>query len=86
MAFRVEAEPGPDGEPIPVRVGRGGALERVREVLDRWPGEGYAYFRLRAESGDVLIVRREQVRGATRWELVYYERQTPSSTGSDPAG
>lgn len=56
----------------PAAFGRGGALRPVAEVLDRWPGEGHRYFRVRTDDGAVQILRHDEDRD--RWTLHYFER------------
>lgn len=74
-SFRVESERDATGSLVPRRVGRAGCVQRIVEVLDRWPGANYIYFRVRTETGDVLILRREEGEEAARgWELVFFER------------
>ena len=59
----------------PRRFGWGGAAREVREVLDRWDGEGHRYFRLRDETGAVLILRQDLEAGS--WRLHFFEREAP---------
>ena len=40
-------------------------------VLDRWPGKGYLYLKVRANDGAIYILRREDASG--RWELWLFD-------------
>jgi len=59
----------------PAAFGRSGALRPVAEVLDRWPGEGHRYFRVRTADGAVQILRHDEDRD--RWVLHCFERGDP---------
>jgi chemotaxis protein methyltransferase CheR len=63
----------------PVAFGRRGALRSVAEVLDRWPGEGHRYFRVRTADGAVAILRHDEDRD--RWALHYFERSEAETRG-----
>jgi hypothetical protein len=39
---------------------RGGKVFEVQELLDQWYGIGYQCFRVRADDGNVYILRRQQ--------------------------
>ena len=68
-SLRVDCDP--RGEPVAVVLGDPAALERVAEVVDRWPGSDHDYFRVRTERGDQFILRRDG--GA--WQVVFYRRR-----------
>lgn len=44
---------------------------QVAEILDRWLGEDHAYFKLRADDGNLYLIRYDQ--RADDWELVLTE-------------
>lgn len=52
---------------IPTRFGPSGSEHEVAEILDRWPGEDHAYFKVRTTSGDLYILRHDTDSGA--WEI-----------------
>lgn len=58
-----------DERPVAIRLG--GRRIAVREILDRWYGEGHAYFKLTGEDGTVYIIRQD--RSADTWELILME-------------
>lgn len=75
--LRVECDRVGGQESEPRRFGWPGApLREVVEVVDRWPGERHRYFRVRDETGAVLILRHDRQRDA--WQLVFFERGGPS--------
>lgn len=56
---------------MPVRFGYGGTLREVEEVIDRWLGADYRYFRVRTREADTFILRYDE-RSAT-WQISVYE-------------
>lgn len=43
----------------------------VEEIVDRWYGEAYDYYKLIADDGNLYVLRRD--RTEDRWELVLME-------------
>jgi hypothetical protein len=41
-------------------------------ILDRWPGAGYGYVKLRGADGAIYILRHDEAGG--RWQLVQFIR------------
>ena len=74
QVFAVQVDPvrGPGGEPEPRRLRFGGRVVAVAEVLDRWPGEGYRYLKLRGGDDATYILRHGEA--GDRWELVQFIR------------
>ena len=72
FAVQVDTVRGPGGEPDPRRLRFSGRCVEVAEVLDRWPGEGYRYLKLRGGDGATYILRHEEA--GDRWELVQFIR------------
>jgi hypothetical protein len=68
----VECVTDPTGEAVPCRFGLGGRRVEVVETLDRWPGTGYVYHKLRGSDGATYILRRDTARD--RWQLVLFVR------------
>jgi hypothetical protein len=58
-ALRVECRTS-GGDWLPVRFGRGDSVQDVAEVLDRWPGGDYCYFRVRTLDGAFYILRHDE--------------------------
>lgn len=67
---QVECHPGTRGDELPHRLRFDGRRVDV-EVIDRWEGPAYRYFKLRGSDGGVYIVRHEAVAGV--WTLVIYD-------------
>jgi len=55
----------------------------VKEVLDRWYGEGHDYFKVRADDGFIYILRHD--RDNDEWELVMMEKDSAAPTEGDSA-
>jgi hypothetical protein len=43
--------------------------------LDRWPGEGYCYFRVRTLEGALYILRHDELDDS--WQISVYRRGDP---------
>ena len=70
FTFLVEAEPDPRGELLPQRFHLGARGIEVIEILDRWPGAGHLYVKLRGSDGAIDILRQDLDRG--RWQLALF--------------
>ena len=44
---------------------------RVKEVMDRWYGEGSVYFKVEAEDNNIYLLKYEE--GQDSWDLVFYQ-------------
>jgi hypothetical protein len=67
---RVECYSGYKPEERPVRIVFQAQTLEIVEVEDRWYSPGATYFRVRAESGDRYVLRREDAQGL--WSLTAY--------------
>jgi hypothetical protein len=72
FALEVEVATDATGNAAPRRIGLGARGVEVAEVLDRWPGAGYGYAKLRGADGAIYIVRHDEAGG--RWQLVQFIR------------
>lgn len=70
MSLRVECREGAAG-PEPLRFGTCGRMREVAEVVDRWPGEGYCYFRVRTRDGARFLLRHDTEND--RWRIAAFE-------------
>lgn len=73
--MRVEVRttsPGPAGELVPRSIGFGPRDVGVTAVLDRWPGDGYCYVKVKGDDGSVYILRHDEAEDA--WRLTLFER------------
>lgn len=69
-SLRVECEGGPAG-PEPVRFGTTCGMREIAQVVDRWPGEGYCYFRVRTREGAFFLLRHDEAED--RWRIAAFE-------------
>ena len=76
----VETTPDPWGEALPRRFRLGARVVEAVEILDRWPGAGHLYVKLRGSDGSVYILRQDSDRGA--WQLVLFrDRRVADDAG-----
>jgi hypothetical protein len=61
------------GESVPTGFKLGGTMLAVCEIIDRWPGENYSYFKVRAEDEALYILRHDKI--AAQWELTLFSRR-----------
>lgn len=76
--LRVECVEGPVG-PEPVRFGTDCAMREVAAIVDRWPGEGYCYFRVQTREGGLFLLRRDA--DADRWRIAAFESGPAAASG-----
>jgi hypothetical protein len=76
MKVRVSCYEGYMGEESPRSFSLGDRRLDVAEILDRWRGEGYEYFKLAASDGNRYILRRDRVR--EEWEIIQFTLGTPA--------
>jgi hypothetical protein len=69
----VESESGPFGD-MPKRFRLDGREVEIAENIDRWHGEGYSYFKVKGDDGNLYILRLDEQIG---WELTMF--QSPQS-------
>jgi hypothetical protein len=79
--FEVEVRciAGASGELEPVEVDCGRRRILVREIVDRWFGDGHRYFKLLGDDGGLYILRHDKQRDA--WEITMFERTTRGAAG-----
>ena len=70
MKVRVEGYSGYKADERPLRFCLGERWYEVREVVDRWYGPDYVYFRVRADDGNLYVLRLDQ--GTQEWSLSGY--------------
>lgn len=73
MDIKVECYSGYKAQERPVRIISAGKDLSVEEVLDRWYGEDHDYFKVRAEDGNIYILKYS--REDDKWELTMFERK-----------
>jgi hypothetical protein len=75
MKVEVECYSGRKVDERPVRFRLDGHEYLVEEVLDQWYGPDDAFYKLRADDGNLYIVRRETSTPEGAWYLVSFRRQ-----------
>ncbi len=75
MEIRVESYAGYRGEQEPTAFWLGERRLAVNAILDRWIGPDYRYFRVRADDGDLYVLRRDDTND--RWTLGAFTRESP---------
>lgn len=71
MTVRVEGYSGYKANERPLRFCLGERWRQVREVVDRWYGPDCSYFRVRADDGNLYVLRLDE--GAQEWSLAGYQ-------------
>lgn len=82
MRIDVRTVAAPSGEGEPREFLLGNRRVAVEQILDRWHGEGYRYFRLRGDDRAVYILRHDET--ADDWEMTLFERASASDSGTAP--
>jgi hypothetical protein len=72
LEVQVECYAGHRGEETPRRVWFGDRTLEVAAIIDQWLDPEHRYFKFADPSGDLFIVRHDEMSG--RWELTMYER------------
>jgi hypothetical protein len=67
VKVKVEAYSGYKADERPLRFCLGEQWHQVEEVLDRWYGPDYRYFRLRADDGELYVLKHDEATG--EWSL-----------------
>lgn len=77
---------GPSGEQEPVEVVFGARRVPIAEVVDRWFGEDYRYFKVRGRNDATYILRHNATIDV--WEMTLYQRahHDAKTTGDDGPG
>ena len=71
MIIKVETYSGYKASERPISFSIGERALRVEEILDRWYGKDYEYFKLKADDGCTYIIRYN--RAKDEWELTMME-------------
>ena len=74
MILRVECYSGYKAEERPVRFQLDGCGHMVEAVLDQWHDPEATYFKVRADDGNVYILRHMLSPQADAWTLEAYQR------------
>ena len=79
MKLEVDCYSGRTADERPVRLRLDGRQYLVEEVLDQWYGPHDAFYKVRADDGNLYILRRETSTPEEPWHLVSF-RQLPRET------
>jgi len=71
IPLKVECYSGYTADEHPVAFRLGDRRVAVAEVVDRWYGEGHAYFKLIGQDGMQYLIRQD--RQSDTWELILFE-------------
>jgi hypothetical protein len=77
-AIRVECYAGHRAEESPRRFFLGQREVRVSEIIDRWLDPDCSYFKVRADDGDIYILRYD--RSADTWQMTLFSSGTHADT------
>jgi hypothetical protein len=80
---RVECYAGYRGDQRPVRFVLGEQGYRVWEIEDQWYSPGVIYFRVRADDGNLYVLRHDEVQDV--WMLEGFRAQSSERPGPDHA-
>jgi hypothetical protein len=73
MVVRVECYPGRKADERPVRFRLDVHSYMVQEVLDRWYEPEHVFFKIRADDGNLYILRHQtSVPDGKKWDLVSF--------------
>jgi hypothetical protein len=76
--IRVECYAGHRAEESPRRFFLGQREIRVSEIIDRWLDPDYSYFKVRADDGDIYILRYDRI--ADTWQMTLFSSGTHNDT------
>jgi hypothetical protein len=77
MHLDVECYSGRKVDERPVRFSLAGHSYVVEEVLDQWYGTGSTFFKVRADDGNLYILRQQTTTPDGAWDLVSFRQATP---------
>ena len=75
MKVTVEGYSGYKANERPMRFCLGDRWYEVRELVDRWYGPDYCYFRVRADDGHIYLLRLDE--RSQEWTLSGYRADEP---------
>ncbi len=84
MTIHVECYSGYRGDEEPRAFRLGERRLTVVELLDRWLSLEHRYFKVKADDGDIYILRHAE--GSGEWTLAAYSRAPQGETGSSGGG
>jgi hypothetical protein len=79
MRLDVECYSGRKADERPVRFSLGGHSYLVEEVLDQWYGTESTFFKVRADDGNLYILRQQTSTPDRAWDLVSFRQASDKS-------
>jgi len=76
MKLEVHCYSGYKADERPVRFYLDGHEHLVEEIQDRWYGPNEVFYKLRADDGDLYILRQETSTPSGSWELVLFQESS----------
>lgn len=74
MKLEVDCYSGRKAEERPIRFRLDGRQYFVEEVLDQWYGPGEAFHKIRADDGNLYILRQQTSTPEGTWDLVSFRK------------
>lgn len=78
MIIHVECYAGYRADERPVRFIIGNQTIEVHEIIDRWHGVGYRYFKVVGNDNNIYLLRHDEERYC--WELTFFKKRFPHLT------
>ena len=75
MQVCVETATDRRGHEVPLRLLLDARTIEIAEIVDRWYGDDYCYFKVRTETGDIYILRFDEESG--EWGLTMFKSAQP---------
>jgi hypothetical protein len=72
MKLTVQCYSGRKGDERPISFWLGGRQYQVEAVLDQWYDPGHIFYKVRADDGNLYILRQETSTPDGAWELVSF--------------
>ena len=74
MKIEVQFYAGTKGDERPLRFTMNAHEYLVEEVVDQWYGPEHTFFKLRADDGNLYILRHQTLEPEGNWELVSFRQ------------
>ena len=81
MTLRVECYSGYKGDKRPIRFELNSQTYFVEDVLDQWYGPDDTYFKVRADDGNLYVLRRATSASEGEWSLESYRQSVMKASG-----
>jgi hypothetical protein len=75
MLVNVETCSDQEATEVPCRLRFDARAVDIAEIVDRWYGQDYCYFKVRSGAGDLYILRLDESRG--EWDLTMFQSAQP---------